>query len=103
MIRTQLYILTLKICAFYESIFLIWIGFFFVFLIICLFKSKKYKGCLCNKFDLAKSLCFLSNYQVVYLVSSFNKLGFTLKLIGDIYTREQLYIYAAQLLEFYEY
>lgn len=56
-----------------------------------------------NKFDLAKSLCFLSNYQVVYLVSSFNKLGFTLKLIGDIYTREQLYIYAAQLLEFYEY
>lgn len=79
------------------------LGFVLGFLIVCLFKSKKYKWCLWNKFDLAKNPCFLSNYQVVYLVNSFNKLGFTLKLIGDIYTREQLYIYAAQLLEFYEY
>lgn len=31
MIRTQLYILTLKICAFYKSIFLIWIGVCFGF------------------------------------------------------------------------
>lgn len=78
-------------------------GLFWGFLIVCLFKSKKYKWCLCNKFDLAKNPCFLSNYQVIYLVNSFNKLGFTLKLIEDIYIRGPLYIYAAQLLELYEY
>lgn len=69
------------------------LGFVLFFWSLVCFKVKSIKGVYVINLT----------YQVVYLVSSFNKLGFTLKLIGDIYTREQLYIYAAQLLEFYEY